>query len=77
MYKHDINRLENHIADNHVWQMTFRILTMAAFTIYGELPEADEWTDYCYTCGSPVSRSEQGRSLAQRRFIFPCQSPHL
>ena len=31
MYKHDINRLENHIADNHVWQMTFRILTMAAF----------------------------------------------
>ena len=48
MYKHDINRLENHIADNHVWQMTFRILTMAAFTVYGELPEADEWTDYCY-----------------------------
>ena len=48
MYKHDINRLENHIADNHVWQMTFRILTMAAFTVYGELPEADAWTDYCY-----------------------------
>ena len=48
MYKHDINRLENHIADNHVWQMTFRILTMAAFTVYGELPEADTWVDYCY-----------------------------
>lgn len=48
MYMHDINRLENHIADNHVWQMTFRILTMAAFTVYGELPEADAWTDYCY-----------------------------
>ena len=28
--------------------MTFRILTMAAFTVYGELPEADAWTDYCY-----------------------------
>ena len=48
MFLHDINRLENHIADNHVWQMTFRILTMAAFTVYGELPEADAWTDYCY-----------------------------
>lgn len=48
MYTHDINRLENHIADNHVWQMTFRILTMAAFATYGELPEADAWTDYCY-----------------------------
>lgn len=48
MYMYDINRLENHIADNHVWQMTFRILTMAAFTVYGELPEADAWTDYCY-----------------------------
>lgn len=48
MFAHNINRLENHIADNHVWQMTFRILTMAAFTVYGELPEADAWTDYCY-----------------------------
>ena len=48
MFLHDINRLENHIADNHVWQMTFRILTMAAFTVYGELPEAGAWTDYCY-----------------------------
>lgn len=48
MYQHDINRLENHIADNHVWQMTFRIFTMAAFTAYGELPEAETWVDYCY-----------------------------
>ena len=28
--------------------MTLRILTMAAFSVYGELPEADIWTDYCY-----------------------------
>ena len=42
------NRLENFIADNHVWQMNFRIFTMAAFTVYGELPEADTWVDYCY-----------------------------
>lgn len=42
------NHLENHIADNHVWQMTLRIFTMAAFTVYGELPEADLWTEYCY-----------------------------
>lgn len=43
-----VNHLENRIADNHVWQMTFRILTMAAFATYGELPEAATWTDYCY-----------------------------
>lgn len=42
------NHLENHIADNHVWQMTLRIFTMAAFSVYGELPEADTWVDYCY-----------------------------
>lgn len=43
-----VNRLENHIADNHTWQMNLRIFTMAAFAVYGELPEADKWTDYCY-----------------------------
>lgn len=47
-YKNFNNRLENHIADNHVWQMTLRIFTMAAFSVYGELPEADTWVDYCY-----------------------------
>lgn len=48
MYRHNINRLENHIADNHVWQMTFRIFTMATFAVYGEIPEAERWADYCY-----------------------------
>lgn len=48
MYNHFNNYLENHIAENHIWQMTLRILTMAAFSTYGELPEADTWTDYCY-----------------------------
>lgn len=47
-YKNFNNRLENHIADNHVWQMTLRIFTFAAFSVYGDLPEADLWTDYCY-----------------------------
>uniref|UniRef100_A0AB33JD93 DUF4962 domain-containing protein n=1 Tax=Prevotella sp. GTC17259 TaxID=3236795 RepID=A0AB33JD93_9BACT len=48
MYQHYQNRLENHIADNHVWQMTLRILTMAAVSVYGEEPEAAEWLRYCY-----------------------------
>ena len=48
MYENFNNRMENHIADNHVWQMTLRILTMAAFSVYGDLPEADTWVDYCY-----------------------------
>jgi len=43
-----VNHLENHIADNHNWQMNLRIFTMAAFSVYGELPEADKWTDYSY-----------------------------
>ena len=47
-YEHYNNHLENHIADNHVWQMTLRILTMAAFSAYGDLPEASTWVDYCY-----------------------------
>lgn len=42
------NRLENHIADNHNWQMNFRIFTMAAFAVYGEIPEAGLWTEYAY-----------------------------
>ena len=28
--------------------MTFRILNMAAFATYGELPMASTWVDYCY-----------------------------
>lgn len=48
MYESYNNHLENHIADNHVLQMTLRIFTMAAFTAYGHLPEADTWVDYCY-----------------------------
>ena len=47
-YHEYVNHLENRIADNHVWQMTFRILTMAAFATYGDIPEANIWTDYCY-----------------------------
>ncbi|MDD4591107.1 MAG: DUF4962 domain-containing protein [Parabacteroides sp.] len=42
------NQLENHIADNHNWQMNLRIFTMAAFAVYGEIPEANQWTDYAY-----------------------------
>lgn len=47
-YREYVNHLENRIADNHVWQMTFRILNMAAFATYGELPDAATWVDYCY-----------------------------
>ena len=47
-YENFNNRLENHIADNHVWQMNLRIFTFAAFSVYGDLPEADIWADYCY-----------------------------
>lgn len=47
-YGEYVNHLENRIADNHVWQMTFRILTMAAFATVGELQEASVWADYCY-----------------------------
>ena len=47
-YGEYVNHLENRIADNHVWQMTYRILTMAAFATYGELDEAATWVDYCY-----------------------------
>lgn len=43
-----VNHLENRIADNHVWQMTFRIFNMAAFATLNELPEASIWADYCY-----------------------------
>ncbi len=42
------NHFEAHIADNHSVQMTLRILTMAAFAAYGDLPEAATWADYCY-----------------------------
>lgn len=48
MYLGFNNHLENHIADNHAVQMTLRLFTMAAFSVYGDLPEADTWTEYCY-----------------------------
>lgn len=48
MYNGFNNRLENHLADNHVWQMTLRIFTMGAFTMLGNLPQAEEWAEYAY-----------------------------
>lgn len=47
-FKRYVNHLENRIADNHSWQMTFRIFTMCAFAVLNELPEASVWVDYCY-----------------------------
>lgn len=47
-YHEYVNHLENRIADNHVWQMTFRILTMAAFATVGDIPESSVWARYCY-----------------------------
>lgn len=47
-YEDYVNHLENRIAHNHVWQMTFRILNMAAFATLNEIPEASVWADYCY-----------------------------
>lgn len=48
MYARFNNNVENHIAENHIWQMTLRITTMAAIATIGELPEAGLWADYCY-----------------------------
>ncbi len=48
MYNRFNNYLENHIAENHIWQMTLRITTMAALATYGELKESELWSDYCY-----------------------------
>lgn len=48
MYNRFNNNVENHIAENHIWQMTLRITTMAALATYGELPESALWSDYCY-----------------------------
>ena len=48
IFRNFANRLENHIADNHIWQMNLRIFTLAAFAMYGDLPEAKLWVDYAY-----------------------------
>ena len=48
MYRHYNNYLENHIAENHLWQMNFRITSMAVYATYGELKNSDLWADYCY-----------------------------
>lgn len=47
-YAEYVNHLENRIADNHVWQMTLRILTFGSFAILGDDERADEWAAYCY-----------------------------
>lgn len=61
LFKMYNNRLENFIADNHVWQMNFRIFTMAAFTVYGELPEADTCGLLLQSLAGTLPRSKQRR----------------
>lgn len=48
IFQHFANHLENHIADNHNWQMNLRIFSFAAYAVYGDLPRANIWTDYAY-----------------------------
>lgn len=48
MYNRFNNNLENHIADNHVWQMTLRIFTFSVISVYGEIEEASKWLNYAY-----------------------------
>lgn len=48
MYARFNNNVENHIAENHIWQMTMRITALAALATLGDLPEAETWADYCY-----------------------------
>ncbi len=48
MYEHYNNYLENHIAENHLWQMNFRITSMAVYATYGDYDESKLWADYCY-----------------------------
>lgn len=48
IFRHFANHLENHIADNHNWQMNLRIFSFAAFAVYGDLEEAEAWADYSY-----------------------------
>ncbi len=47
-YNEYVHHLENRLADNHVWQMTYRILTNASLAIYDKKPEALKWAEYCY-----------------------------
>lgn len=48
MYAHYNNYLENHIAENHLWQMNFRITSLAVYATYGDYNESKLWADYCY-----------------------------
>lgn len=48
IFKGFANHLENHIADNHNWQMNLRIFSMAAYAVYGELEDATLWSEYAY-----------------------------
>lgn len=48
IFQHFANHLENHIADNHNWQMNLRIFSFAAYAVYGDLPRAKVWADYAY-----------------------------
>ncbi len=77
LYRQYNNHPENHIADNHVWQMTLRILTMASFATYNEIPEAALWANYCYNVWvARMPWTQQGRCLAQRRFLLHGKYPH-
>lgn len=48
LYYHYNNYLENHIAENHIWQMTLRLLSDACVAVYGDIPESGLWMEYCY-----------------------------
>lgn len=48
MYNRFNNYVEAYLFEDHIWQMTMRITTMAAIATIDAIPEAREWAEYCY-----------------------------
>ena len=48
MYDRFNNYVEAYLFEDHIWQMTMRITTMASLATMDVLPEARKWAEYCY-----------------------------
>ena len=79
-YKSFTGRIENHIFENHTWQIVLRAMVQGAFTICNEYPDAMKFLEYSYelwTARAPASGFNRDGAWINGASYFGTNQPTL
>lgn len=79
-YKSFTGRIENHVFENHTWQIVLRAMVQGAFTICNEYPDAMKFLEYSYelwTARAPASGFNRDGAWINGASYFGTNQPTL